>query len=132
MNVFAGMLMDLISPLFPRAFVTLLCLGSLARSVTGVASGATRAALTQHFALRKNAADVSAKEGSQETAATLVGMSMGIVVARLTSGNPVSLWVSFLLLTAFHMYGKPLATTIASMLCTPSASSSLLSLYVVC
>jgi hypothetical protein len=27
----------------------------------GVASGATRAALTQHFALRKNAADVSAK-----------------------------------------------------------------------
>jgi hypothetical protein len=106
MNVFAGMLMDLISPLFPRAFVTLLCLGSLARSVTGVASGATRAALTQHFALRKNAADVSAKEGSQETAATLVGMSMGIVVARLTSGNPVSLWVSFLLLTAFHMYAN--------------------------
>ncbi|KAH8933770.1 hypothetical protein BDL97_18G047500 [Sphagnum fallax] len=101
-----GMLMDLISPLFPRAFVTLLCLGSLARSVTGVASGATRAALTQHFALRKNAADVSAKEGSQETAATLVGMSMGIVVARLTSGNPVSLWVSFLLLTAFHMYAN--------------------------
>jgi hypothetical protein len=34
MNVFAGMLMDLISPLFPHAFVTLLCLGSLARSVS--------------------------------------------------------------------------------------------------
>ena len=31
----------------------------------GVAGGATRAALTQHFALRGNAADVSAKEGSQ-------------------------------------------------------------------
>ncbi len=28
------------------------------------------------------------QEGSQETAATLVGMSMGIMVARLTSGNP--------------------------------------------
>jgi hypothetical protein len=59
-------------------------------------------------------------------------MSMGIMVARLTSGNPVYLWVSFLLLTAFHMYGKPLVITIASMLCTPSASSLLLSLYVVC
>ena len=31
----------------------------------GVAGGATRAALTQHFALGGNAADVSAKEGSQ-------------------------------------------------------------------
>ncbi|KAH9533417.1 hypothetical protein CY35_18G051500 [Sphagnum magellanicum] len=78
----------------------------LMNDMAGVASGATRAALTQHFALRKNAADVSAKEGSQETAATLVGMSMGIMVARLTSGNPVSLWVSFLLLTAFHMYAN--------------------------
>lgn len=79
--------MDLVSPLFPGAFVTILCIGSMARSVSkltsasrisyfarcsllklesvvnaaGVASGATRAALTQHFALRKNAADVSAK-----------------------------------------------------------------------
>lgn len=30
----AGMLMDLISPLFPSAFVTILCVGSLARSVS--------------------------------------------------------------------------------------------------
>lgn len=29
--------------------------------LAGVASGATRAALTQHFALEKNAADISAK-----------------------------------------------------------------------
>lgn len=33
--------------------------------LAGVAGGATRAALTQHFALRGNAADVSAKEQSQ-------------------------------------------------------------------
>lgn len=29
--------------------------------IAGVASGATRAALTQHFALQSNAADISAK-----------------------------------------------------------------------
>jgi len=39
-----------------------MCLGSLSRSFTGVASGATRAALTQHFALANNAADISAKK----------------------------------------------------------------------
>ncbi|MBA0805657.1 hypothetical protein Gohar_005152, partial [Gossypium harknessii] len=56
-----GMLMDLLSPLFPSAFIFIVCLGSLSRSFTSVASGATRAALTQHFALQNNAADIAAK-----------------------------------------------------------------------
>ena len=59
------MAMDLASPLFPRAFLAMACLGSLARAVTGVAGGATRAALTQHFARQSNAADIAAKEQSQ-------------------------------------------------------------------
>lgn len=33
--------------------------------LAGVASGATRAALTQHFALQSNAADISAKVPAQ-------------------------------------------------------------------
>ncbi|KAL2650196.1 hypothetical protein R1flu_018324 [Riccia fluitans] len=101
-----GMLMDLVSPLFPGSFLPILCIGSIARSITGVASGATRAALTQHFALRQNAADISAKEGSQETAATMVGMLFGIVVARITAGNSLAIWITFLTLTAFHMYAN--------------------------
>ncbi|CAI7733709.1 unnamed protein product, partial [Closterium sp. NIES-54] len=55
------MLLDLLSPLVPSAFLPLLCLGSISRAITGTASGATRAALTQHFAKRQNAADISAK-----------------------------------------------------------------------
>jgi len=54
--------MDLLSPLFPSSLIVIMCLGSLSRSFTGVASGATRAALTQHFALANNAADISAKK----------------------------------------------------------------------
>lgn len=75
MNDF-GMTLELLSPLVPGAFLPLACAGSLARAVTGVAGGATRFALTQHFALRRNAADVAAKEGSQVSglaAASLVG-----------------------------------------------------------
>ncbi|BAT99132.1 protein root UVB sensitive 3 [Vigna umbellata] len=101
-----GMLMDLISPLFPSAFVFVVCLGSISRSFTGVASGATRAALTQHFALQDNAADISAKEGSQETVATMIGMAMGMLVARITIGYPLAIWFSFLSLTVFHMYAN--------------------------
>ncbi|OAY59374.1 protein root UVB sensitive 3 [Manihot esculenta] len=101
-----GMLMDLVSPLFPSAFVFVVCLGSLSRSFTGVASGATRAALTQHFALENNAADISAKEGSQETVATMTGMALGMVLARITIGYPLAIWFSFLSLTMFHMYAN--------------------------
>ncbi|OIW02184.1 hypothetical protein TanjilG_02408 [Lupinus angustifolius] len=101
-----GMLMDLISPLFPSAFVFIVCLGSISRSFTGVASGATRAALTQHFALQDNAADISAKEGSQETVATMIGMALGMLVARVTIGHPLAIWFSFLSLTLFHMYAN--------------------------
>ncbi|KAL3751519.1 hypothetical protein ACJRO7_012365 [Eucalyptus globulus] len=101
-----GMLMDLVSPLYPSAFVFVVCLGSLSRSFTGVASGATRAALTQHFALQNNAADISAKEGSQETLATMIGMALGMLLARVTIGHPLFIWFSFLSLTIFHMYAN--------------------------
>ncbi|VVA39264.1 PREDICTED: RUS1 family C16orf58 [Prunus dulcis] len=104
-----GMLMDLVSPLFPSAFVFVVCLGSISRSFTGVASGATRAALTQHFALQSNAADISAKEGSQETVATMVGMALGMLLARITMGHPLTIWFSFLSLTMFHMYANYMA-----------------------
>ncbi|KAK4841765.1 hypothetical protein QYF36_010049 [Acer negundo] len=101
-----GMLMDLLSPLFPSAFLFVVCLGSLSRSFTGVASGATRAALTQHFALQNNAADISAKEGSQETMATMIGMAIGMLLAHITMGNSLAIWFCFLFLTVFHMYAN--------------------------
>ncbi|CAN0896405.1 Protein root UVB sensitive 3 [Linum grandiflorum] len=78
----------------------------LMNDLAGVASGATRAALTQHFALQNNAADISAKEGSQETVATMVGMALGMLVARVTTGYPFAIWLCFLSLTVFHMYAN--------------------------
>ncbi|GIL55064.1 hypothetical protein Vafri_10708 [Volvox africanus] len=107
------MTVELASPLFPRAmFLPIACLGSIARSLTGVAGGATRAALTQHFARRGNAADVSAKEQSQETATTILGMVAGMAVTRLltagesTGGSDAAAawaWAVFLALTVLHV-----------------------------
>ncbi|KAK4430078.1 protein root UVB sensitive 3 [Sesamum alatum] len=125
-----GMLMDLVSPLFPSAFLFIVCLGSISRAFTGVASGATRAALTQHFALQNNAADISAKEGSQETVATMMGMALGMLLARITMGQAVAIWFCFLSLTIFHMYANYKAVRCLS-LCTLNfeRSSILLSHY---
>ncbi|KAM7484432.1 hypothetical protein LguiA_000441 [Lonicera macranthoides] len=124
-----GMLMDLVSPLFPSAFVFIVCLGSLSRSFTGVASGATRAALTQHFALQNNAADISAKEGSQETVATMIGMALGMLLAHLTMGHSVAIWFSFLSLTVFHMYANYKAVRCLSLTTLNNERSSIVLMH---
>ncbi|KAJ4750677.1 Protein root UVB sensitive 3 [Rhynchospora pubera] len=121
-----GMLMDLLSPLFPSAFILIVCLGSISRSFTGVASGATRAALTQHFALERNAADISAKEGSQETLATMTGMVIGMLLAHITRGNALAIWVSFLSLTMFHLYANYKAVQCLSLTTLNCERSSIL------
>ncbi|PIN11121.1 hypothetical protein CDL12_16281 [Handroanthus impetiginosus] len=124
-----GMLMDLVSPLFPSAFVPIVCLGSISRSFTGVASGATRAALTQHFALQNNAADISAKEGSQETVATMIGMALGMLLAHITMGHPMIIWFCFLSLTIFHMYANYKAVRCLSLATLNCERSSILLLH---
>ncbi|CAG9465044.1 unnamed protein product [Pedinophyceae sp. YPF-701] len=55
-------------------------------------------------AVQGNAADVSAKEGSQETAVTLVGMVLGLLAVRVTDQRPLLAWGVFLSLTAAHVY----------------------------
>ncbi|CAA0825543.1 Protein root UVB sensitive 3 [Striga hermonthica] len=92
----------------------------------GVASGATRAALTQHFALQNNAADISAKEGSQETVATMIGMALGMLLARVTAGHSVAIWFCFLSLTIFHMYANYKAVRSLSLATLNSERSSIL------
>ncbi|GAB4822234.1 hypothetical protein N2152v2_009280 [Parachlorella kessleri] len=101
-----GMAIELASPLLPGAFLLLACLGSVARAVTGVAGGATRTALTLHFARQRNAADIAAKEGSQETAATMVGMILGMGVIRLTAGSAMAAWTVFVLMTWLHIFAN--------------------------
>ncbi|KAL3158045.1 hypothetical protein ABBQ32_011654 [Trebouxia sp. C0010 RCD-2024] len=101
-----GLVMELASPVFPSLFLTLACLGSIARAITGVAAGSTRAALTLHFAKQNNAADVSAKEGTQETATSLGGMLLGMAFTHAFNDVPWLIWVSFLSLTALHVYAN--------------------------
>jgi hypothetical protein len=36
----------------------------------------------------------------------MIGMALGMILARITMGLPLAIWFSFLSLTVFHMYGK--------------------------
>eukprot|EP01097_Dermamoeba_algensis_P008510 TRINITY_DN5707_c0_g1_i1.p1 TRINITY_DN5707_c0_g1~~TRINITY_DN5707_c0_g1_i1.p1 ORF type:complete len:431 (-),score=75.46 TRINITY_DN5707_c0_g1_i1:108-1400(-) len=99
-----AMMIELISPAFPSLFLALLCTASVARAIVGVAGGATRAALTQHQARKDNLADVSAKDGSQETAVNLVGLVIGLVLTPALNGNQVLVWSLFVIFCILHIF----------------------------
>ena len=99
-----AILLDLMAPLFsPHFFIIIVCMSSVARSLVGVAGGATRAALTLHQARRDNMADVSAKDGSQETLVNLMALLAGFVITPLVSDNQLLVWVLFFVFTALHL-----------------------------
>ncbi|XP_066995920.2 RUS family member 1 isoform X2 [Anabrus simplex] len=82
-----------------------LCFSSTLKAIVGVAGGATRAAITQHQAVRGNMADVSAKDGSQETCVNLIASMLGLLLLTYvdTSRYLVPL---FLVLTTIHIFAN--------------------------
>ena len=103
-----GYVLELLSPSLPKfLFLPSVILSALLRAFCGVAAGATRAALTSHFALAHNVADVSAKEGSQETAVTLLGMLVGYLLVRFTAEHGAAVqWALFLAISALHLFAN--------------------------
>ncbi len=59
----------------------------LLQAIVGCAGGATRAALTQHQARRNNMADVSAKDGSQETLVNLAALLVSLLLIPSVTGH---------------------------------------------
>ncbi|RCI12579.1 hypothetical protein L249_1219 [Ophiocordyceps polyrhachis-furcata BCC 54312] len=75
--------LELYSPhLAPSAKALALCSAEGLRAVCGVAAGASKAALSLHFAQNDNLSELSAKEASQETAVSLIGLFVGSIVVR--------------------------------------------------
>ena len=107
----AALVIDLLAPTtLARAghthlFVGALCVSSTLKAFCGVAAGATRAVITQHMALNvEDVADVQAKEGSQETFVTLMGMVLGSYV--VSHDNRALDWALFWLLTVVHIWAN--------------------------
>ncbi|CEM04426.1 unnamed protein product [Vitrella brassicaformis CCMP3155] len=106
----AGMTLELLTP--PRTsplFMPTLCGATLCKAVCGVAGGATRAALTLHFSVADNAADVSAKDGSQETLVNLLGMIVGSYIIKSIEEDPFFVRLLFAVFTALHLLFNYLA-----------------------
>ncbi|XP_029912758.1 RUS family member 1 [Myripristis murdjan] len=101
-----AMFMEILAPNFPACFTLIVCTAGIFKSIVGVAGGATRAALTVHQARRDNMADISAKDGSQETLVNLAGLLVSLILIPLVTDNPALTLGLFFLFTIFHLYAN--------------------------
>ncbi|XP_067883343.1 RUS1 family protein C16orf58 homolog isoform X2 [Heterodontus francisci] len=98
--------MEIVAPVFPSIFTLVICVAGVFKSVVGVAGGATRAALTVHQARRDNMADVSAKDGSQETLVNLAGLLFSLLLTPLVTDNLLLTYLLYALFTSLHLYAN--------------------------
>ncbi|KXS10896.1 DUF647-domain-containing protein [Gonapodya prolifera JEL478] len=100
----SAILIEVVSSYLPtHLFPYLAASATLVRAACGVAAGASKSALTFHFAKQGNAGDLNAKEGSQETVVGLAGMLTGtFLLTSLPDNLPVTLTL-FLLFTFTHL-----------------------------
>ncbi|XP_076626425.1 RUS family member 1 isoform X1 [Colletes latitarsis] len=96
---------ELLLPYFSSYSLVILCISTAMKSIVGVAGGATRAALVQHLALQNNLADVSVKDGSQETCINLIASFVGILILSIVHSGRYVMEL-YLFLVVIHLYAN--------------------------
>ncbi|KAL4948738.1 vitamin B6 photo-protection and homoeostasis-domain-containing protein [Aspergillus filifer] len=99
-----AMVLDCLSPGVPAGYarVSVLSGAGVLRALCGVAGGSSKASLSAHFSLWGNLAEVNAKDSSQETVISLIGMLVGsLVVSHITSFTAT--WITLILLLSLHL-----------------------------
>ena len=110
-----GFVLDCLSPIFPKPIrVVVLSFSSVLRALCGVAAGSAKASLSAHFARWGNLGELNAKDSSQETVISLVGMLIGSLVVSWVT-EPVATWTTLILLLSIHLETNRRAVRAVSM-----------------
>ncbi|XP_064095201.1 RUS family member 1-like [Macrobrachium nipponense] len=108
--------LKLLAPILPVAISCSLCVFSaVMQSLVGVAGGSTRAAFSYHQARGDNMAEVSAKDGSQETMVNLAALITNITILPFVMSSPLFTWTTFVLCVFFHLLTNYLAVRAVKM-----------------
>ncbi|GAB7348068.1 hypothetical protein MBLNU459_g6100t2 [Dothideomycetes sp. NU459] len=110
-----AMVLDCLSPAFPKPLRVIVLSGSsILRALCGVAAGSSKASLSAHFARWGNLGELNAKDSSQETIISLLGMLAGsLVVSWVTT--PLATWSTLIALLALHLATNHAAVRSVSM-----------------
>jgi hypothetical protein len=98
-----GQFLDLFTPALPYyPKLSVMVSASILRALCGVAAGASKASLSAHFAKTGNLAELNAKEQSQETVVSLLGMLAGTLFVKLVEGRQ-AVWAWMIILVGVHL-----------------------------
>ncbi|KAI9717714.1 MAG: hypothetical protein M1828_007117 [Chrysothrix sp. TS-e1954] len=112
-----AMIVKCVSPAFPKAVrVILLSAASVLEALCGVAAGSSKASLSAHFAKQGNLGEVNAKDASQETVISLMGMLAGSVIVPRVSSMWAT-WTTLIFLLLVHISTNYLAVRAVTMRC---------------
>ena len=110
--------LDMVAPYFAydaRALLLVSAASTLGKTLCGMSAAATKANITVYFAHKgDNMADLNAKEATQETLVSLVGMLLGVTLARWLLAYEQShpkwtqqiQWFTFVVLTVIHVWSN--------------------------
>jgi len=105
--------LDMVAPYFgPDYSIWILGLSTIGKTICGITAGATKGHITQHFAKDGgNVADLTAKESTQETLVSLLGMIGGVWLAKILEQYGQNdqffwTWLLFGILTAIHVWAN--------------------------
>jgi len=122
-SVFCNFSWTALSNYLPSPYLLLTSLSTLCKVACGICAGATKGNITDHFAISGNRADVNAKENTQETLVSLLGMCMGVGLAKwlhylekkdetsaegnkLMTDTQLISWAIFMILTVIHIWAN--------------------------
>ncbi|KAL9097334.1 MAG: hypothetical protein Q9165_000761 [Trypethelium subeluteriae] len=91
-----------------------LCAASCLRAGCGVLAGGAKASLSAKFARGADVGELNAKDASQETVISLLGMLTGTLVVRVIT-SPLATWMALLSLLAIHLATNYLAVRAVTM-----------------
>ncbi|KIW85943.1 hypothetical protein Z517_01336 [Fonsecaea pedrosoi CBS 271.37] len=98
--------LDCLSPGLPLlGRICTLCVSNACRAVCGVSGGSSKAILSSHFAKEGNIGELNAKDGSQETVVSLVGMWVGGLLVSKVHGT-FETWCCLIPLLAMHLWAN--------------------------
>eukprot|EP00274_Cyanoptyche_gloeocystis_P000376 CAMPEP_0196664896 /NCGR_PEP_ID=MMETSP1086-20130531/58824_1 /TAXON_ID=77921 /ORGANISM="Cyanoptyche gloeocystis , Strain SAG4.97" /LENGTH=638 /DNA_ID=CAMNT_0042001389 /DNA_START=548 /DNA_END=2466 /DNA_ORIENTATION=- len=101
-----GLGLELLAPLVPAFFLITASTANAAKTISYMMRLPPRAAIFRSFALRENLGDISAKYNSQEVAANLLGMALGILLSAYIGASTVLPFVAYALLCSLHLYSN--------------------------
>ncbi|KAI5863563.1 DUF647-domain-containing protein [Durotheca rogersii] len=100
----AALVLDLISPALPfQPKIFTICLAGILRALCGISGGAAKASLSAHFAKTGNLAELNAKDGSQETVISLMGMLVGSMLVHYVHSK-TAVWAWMIVLIGTHLW----------------------------